>query len=152
VAQHVRARVEARRDLHERHAAALEAQDGALGHVEDLLAAPARVLAAEGDALDARDELADLAGRDDRQPAVRPRDPRALCVEGSAEDHLLRVLRDLDEPPGPIRLPPRWDTLTLPRASASPMPRNAMSMRAAVVIELLRSRDDGVGVRAAPKR
>ena len=71
VVNNVSLEIEARCDFDERHAVTIEAEDRALGHVEYVLPAPPRVLAAEGDPLHAFDELAHLARRDDRKPAIR---------------------------------------------------------------------------------
>jgi len=89
--------VDARGQLGELHPLRGEREDAALGDIEDALAAPGSVFAAEGPVLDLGDELAAAAFVQDHQTAVRDDDAQAGSVEGAGEYHPLRGLADVDE-------------------------------------------------------
>ena len=105
-----------------------QAEHGALGDVDDLLAALERLAARIGDLLDLRDELDDLAVTRDR--ADRP-EPISSCVPLASNvpqnTTFLAFCAMSMKPPGPTVTPPSFETFTLPIASISPKPRNAMS-------------------------
>src|SRR5215469_13320573 len=75
-------------------------KDGAFGNVKNFLTGPSSVRRRKRHALHLADEFVNFPGLLHNKAAIRPRQPRALSVEGAAENYFLGVLRDLDKPAG----------------------------------------------------
>src|SRR5204862_8199900 len=89
-------------DLGQSHAAVLQPDHGALGHVAHLLAALRGKRGTEADLADLRYELAERAVAPDRETAVLDADVELAAGHGAAEDQPSRVLRDVDEAAGTV--------------------------------------------------
>src|SRR5699024_5210473 len=90
--------IDTRRDLGEHDALLPEFEDGPLGDEDDRLVGFERVVAAEGDLLDALDELRRSALALDGEPSVADGHRGVAGRERATEDHLRGVLGDVDEP------------------------------------------------------
>jgi len=93
--------VDPRRDLDQLEpACAGEAEDAALGDVENALPARQRPRAAERTVLDSRHELRACPLPLDRDRAAVDDDLQVACRESADEDHFARRLADVDETAG----------------------------------------------------
>ncbi|CAN4045420.1 DNA topoisomerase IA, partial [Dysosmobacter welbionis] len=98
--QHLGLEVDARRDLDQSHALGPQLEHSPLGDVQNRLLHLHGILAGEGDVLHLVDELLLGALLDDHQLAVLAGSLQALGGEGAAIDHLLGILRNVDEAAG----------------------------------------------------
>src|SRR5450631_2291381 len=74
-------------------------EHGSFRDTQNRLAYALRVFTGEGDLLHLLHELVDLSLTEDVNFAILHGDLQPAGGQSSAEDHLLRVLRDVDEPP-----------------------------------------------------
>src|SRR5438552_15621325 len=115
------------RDLYQLESLRSDAEHGALGYEKRelrRLTAHARVVA---NLFELPQELLVAALFADDGLAIVPRDVEIARGQRAAEDHALRVLGDVMNPPTPMILSPKRLTLTLPSASTSAKDRNARS-------------------------
>ena len=135
------AHVDAGRHLRQLDAVRGQPEHRALGDVDDLLAAPHRFRAAERDAADCVDQLADLAvasiaslpSSSERRVPLASKLPQNTTFRAPWEMSM--------KPPGPLIWPPKCETLTLPFAvDLGEAEKGLVENAAAIEVELLARR------------